>query len=93
MSDKPALKAIPLSDYMKLPKRQTRVKLDGQGYVDFFREDGSLIDYPLAIDQINSEHDILAWACHIGAKTWMTKEMVLDFIHLVANERGIKIYK
>jgi len=48
--------------------------------------------YEVDLDRIKNEIDLLIWVHHLSEKTWMTTEVLSDFMEKVAEIKGLKIY-
>jgi hypothetical protein len=48
--------------------------------------------YEIDLDRIKNETDLLIWVNHLCEKTWMTAEVLSDFMEKVAEIKGLKIY-
>ncbi len=50
------------------------------------------MDYWIELSEIKSYHDLVGWIHHLVGKTWVTNDMISDFIEAVCAHRGWKIY-
>ena len=58
------------------------------GYLDFVGE-----KYWIEIDRIKTVHDVVEWIHHLLGKSWITHEMLEQFIEKVYEYRKWKIYR
>jgi hypothetical protein len=49
-------------------------------------------DYSVDLAEIENFHDLLAWVHHLAQKTWVTGEMIAEFIEAVCAQKGWEIY-
>ncbi|MET3817291.1 hypothetical protein [Pantoea sp. UYEF8] len=48
-------------------------------------------DYDVAISDCNTPEKILSWVMHLSEKTWVTKDIIRQFIRVSAQASGLKI--
>ena len=49
-------------------------------------------EYPIPLDRCKNARDILGWVDQLGEKTWVTKELLLNFIRVAVSHVGIEIH-
>lgn len=49
-------------------------------------------NYWIELSEIKSYRDLVGWIHHLVGKTWVTNEMISDFIEAVCANKGWRIY-
>ena len=49
-------------------------------------------NYWIELAEIKNYHDLVAWIHHLAGKTWVDGEMIAEFIEVVCEQKGWKIY-
>ncbi len=62
----------------------------GDGYIGIKKETGAV--YDVDFDRCRTQADILHWVTHLTLKTWVTREMLRDFIKAACDLNDIHYY-
>ena len=49
-------------------------------------------DYPIELERIRNERDLLAWVLHLSEKRWMNAERLHDFILIAAQVKNLNVF-
>lgn len=49
--------------------------------------------YEVELRRIASNDDLLAWVVHLTEKTWMTHDLMREFVYVAAHAAGLKLPK
>lgn len=66
------------------------IYIEDQHFI-FIIGDENTSPYDVAIDQCKTAEQVLSWAYHLSAKSWMTKEKLRYFIKIASKHNGIEL--
>ena len=79
-----ALQCVPIGELMRSAKPRSVVTIEGG--VIWIR---ASYPYPIEASRIVDARDVIAWVHHLSGKTWATRDLIAEFIEVVARAKGI----
>jgi hypothetical protein len=82
-------------DELRLAAEKQEAKMDAifqhdkeRGYITI----NVLYPYDIQLTRISDSESLLQWVSHLSGKTWMTRELIREFIRRVCEIKGWNIY-
>ena len=64
---------------------------------DVYLDDGAVVfseggDYYIELSRCDTPEKLIAWLYHLTEKTWVTSEMIHEFLRIVSRECGVAVH-
>lgn len=73
-----------------IPNNRWKIVVQDEAFI--FTEGNEFTDYYIDFNRCDTAEKLLKWINHMSEKTWVTKELLVEFTHVVCKHLQIDLY-